>query len=122
MSKPPEKRAKLPTPRETRKAQKRGRAFERAAFVESRRGVFDERALEEAMLRHLERVAHAPTRAARALPTSNAQRWVPLGPSVVRRGQAEGRPRVTGRVRDLAVSTDGKRAYAATAKDRKSVV
>ena len=35
-------------------------------------------------------------------PTTRS-RWVPIGPSVVRRGQASGRPRVTGRIRDLAV-------------------
>ncbi len=42
-------------------------------------------------------------------------RWVPIGPSTTRLGQASGRPRVTGRVRDLAVSPDGLRAYAASA-------
>jgi len=51
-----------------------------------------------------------------AFPGSNTSRWVPIGPSVVRQGQADGRPRVSGRVRDLAVSDDGRRAYAGTAK------
>ncbi|MBA2952938.1 hypothetical protein GON03_23200 [Nocardioides sp. MAH-18] len=46
--------------------------------------------------------------------TNDNQRWVPIGPSVVRRGQASGRPRVIGRIRDLAVSSDGLRAYAAS--------
>jgi hypothetical protein len=41
--------------------------------------------------------------------------WVPIGPTVVLAGQAGGRPRVAGRVRDLRVSDDGQRAYAATA-------
>jgi len=51
-----------------------------------------------------------------AFPANNLNRWNPIGPSVVRQGQARGRPRVSGRVRDLAVSSNGQRAYAATAK------
>jgi hypothetical protein len=103
--------------RAAQKAQKRGRALDRANYVASRRGVFDPQKLDEALTRYLADAAPSRTaRGPRALPTSNVQRWVPLGPSVVRRGQAEGSPRVTGRVRDLAVSPDGTRAYAATAK------
>lgn len=41
--------------------------------------------------------------------------WLPIGPSITLRGQAGSEPRVTGRVRDLAVSDDGMRAYVATA-------
>ncbi|MHC5010108.1 MAG: hypothetical protein ACYTG6_04040 [Planctomycetota bacterium] len=41
--------------------------------------------------------------------------WLPIGPSTVVKGQAGGKPRVSGRVRDLAVSSDGMRVYAATA-------
>jgi len=41
--------------------------------------------------------------------------WVPIGPSATVQGQANSRPRVAGRVRDLAVSDDGLRVYAATA-------
>ncbi|HET6159920.1 MAG TPA: hypothetical protein VFE34_16360 [Dongiaceae bacterium] len=41
--------------------------------------------------------------------------WLPIGPSVTLQGQAGSAPRVAGRVRDLAVSDDGKRVYAATA-------
>ena len=67
---------------------------------------------------------HAPGRACRRRgagtlgePTVSAtDRWVPIGPSVVRRGQAVDRPRVSGRIRDLAVHRDGTRAYAATAR------
>ncbi len=51
---------------------------------------------------------------AKAFAVNDNQRWVPIGPSVVRRGQASGRPRVVGRIRDLAVSTDGMRVYAAS--------
>lgn len=53
---------------------------------------------------------------ARAFPAGATGRWVPVGPSVVRRGQAMDRPRVSGRIRDLQVSDDGTRAYAASAK------
>jgi hypothetical protein len=41
--------------------------------------------------------------------------WVPLGPTQATHGMAGGRPPVTGRVRGLAVSPDGARAYAAAA-------
>ena len=41
--------------------------------------------------------------------------WLPIGPSITLRGQAGSEPRVTGRVRDLAISDDGNRIYAATA-------
>ena len=40
---------------------------------------------------------------------------MPIGPSEVLTGQAGSRPRVAGRVRDLAVGANGQRAYAATA-------
>jgi hypothetical protein len=48
-------------------------------------------------------------------PAGDANLWVPIGPSIVVNGQAGGRPRVAGRVRDLAISPDGMRVYAATA-------
>jgi hypothetical protein len=57
-------------------------------------------------------IAHLQVRDA---PVGDPNLWVPIGPSTVLRGQAGGKPRVTGRVRDLAVSDDGMRAYAATA-------
>ncbi len=41
--------------------------------------------------------------------------WVPLGPATVVRGQADGRPRISGRVRALAVDDTGERVYAAAA-------
>ncbi len=50
-----------------------------------------------------------------APPTLDADMWVPIGPSTVLAGQGGSRPRVAGRVRDLAVSDDGQRAYAAAA-------
>jgi len=48
-------------------------------------------------------------------PSGTALLWLPAGPATVLGGQAESSPRVSGRVRDIAVSPDGKRAYAATA-------
>jgi hypothetical protein len=101
------------TARDGAKAQRRGRAMQRAAFLARRAGRFDERALDAAMAA---RLAEAADDIAAALPTSDTRRWTPIGPSVVRRGQAEGRPRVTGRIRDVQVSDDGRRAYAASAK------
>jgi hypothetical protein len=43
------------------------------------------------------------------------QRWLPIGPSAILRGQATGSPRVAGRVRDIRRSPDGARIYAASA-------
>ncbi|MGH7555181.1 MAG: hypothetical protein ACREMQ_19435, partial [Longimicrobiales bacterium] len=48
-------------------------------------------------------------------PGGDVNLWLPIGPTSVIRGQAGSRPRVAGRVRDLRVSSDGWRAYAATA-------
>ena len=48
-------------------------------------------------------------------PAGTALLWLPAGPATVLGGQAESRPRVSGRVRDIVVSPDGTRAYAATA-------
>jgi hypothetical protein len=60
--------------------------------------------------------AEAPELRPRAAPPADgANMWLPIGPAVVLNGQAGGRPRVSGRVRDLAVTDDGRRTYAATA-------
>ncbi|MEP2642406.1 hypothetical protein [Roseobacter sp.] len=50
--------------------------------------------------------------AARAAPPGP---WLPLGPSAVLRGQADGDPMVAGRVRELFVNREGTRAYAGSA-------
>jgi hypothetical protein len=50
-----------------------------------------------------------------AAPTGARNLWVPLGPATILDGQATGRPRVTGRVRALAVHPGGERLYAAAA-------
>jgi hypothetical protein len=44
--------------------------------------------------------------------TSN---WVPIGPSVIRRGQPTGRPPVSGRASGIAIAPGGMRVYVATA-------
>jgi len=51
----------------------------------------------------------------RELAVPGQYNWVPIGPSAVRKGQAEGAPRISGRVKGIAVSPDGMRIYAATA-------
>lgn len=43
-----------------------------------------------------------------------ANNWVPIGPSVVRRGQGDGEPSTSGRILGIAVAADGRRVYAAT--------
>ncbi len=102
------------------KAAKRGNARRRQAWRETMRGQPDRAALADALER-LESAEAASRRGGRrgpgplAAPSNTAAgRWVPIGPSVVRFGQATSRPRVTGRINDLAVSTNGLRAYAAS--------
>ena len=121
--------------REATRAAKRGVAADRAAREAQLLGGVDRVALEEAMrsvlaareeaapdLPHADAPGGAPhadaADAARAFPAvlNPAGRWVPIGPSVVRRGQAVDRPRVAGRIRDIAVDATGLRAYAATAQ------
>ncbi len=51
----------------------------------------------------------------RAPATTDNDLWQPLGPATLLGGQAEGDPRVCGRVNALAVHPDGQRAYAAAA-------
>ena len=47
-------------------------------------------------------------------PDSDTDVWVPIGPSETIRGQGGSQPRVAGRIRDLAVSDEGSRIYAAS--------
>ena len=107
---------------------RRGRAAERQAFVAGRAGEFDRAALAAAMADRLaeeRRVAEeaagradpaAAAGIAEVFATGDARRWVPIGPSVIRSITRASFKRSTGRVRDLQVSDDGSRAYAATAK------
>ena len=105
--------------RETTKAARRGHAAERWQHLALRQGDYDATELSDAIAAKLAKPAPKSRRrkgVPKGFPTDDTSRWVPIGPSVVRRGQGTGRPRVVGRVRDLAVSPDGKRAYAASAR------
>ena len=123
--------------RQARKNAKKKNAAARDAFLEEATGFVDRDALRASLEMLMEReglnfdeatdqpgAGGAPQPRALAMgapapmafPANNNNRWNPIGPSVVRQGQADGRPRVSGRVRDLAVSSNGQRAYAATAK------
>jgi hypothetical protein len=44
-----------------------------------------------------------------------ANNWIPIGPSVVRRGQPTGRPAVSGRANGIAITTGETRVYVSTA-------
>jgi hypothetical protein len=66
------------------------------------------RAAEAAALAKKRRTAEDP-------PVGDDSLWVPVGPAAVLRGQPETEPRVSGRVRALAVHPDGQRVYAGTA-------
>jgi len=96
---------------------KRGRALERQRFLAARRGPIDADALREAIaVRRRQQAEQAPRAGERAAPdTTQQHQWLPIGPTVVLAGQAGGRPRVAGRVSDVQVSSNGLRAYAATA-------
>ncbi len=95
------------------------RALERAAYEARAQGIVMERmAAGAAALRRAAAAAPAAEAGAgmiEAAPTDAPNLWVPVGPTHVIRGQAGSNPRVAGRVRDLAVSENGQRAYAASA-------
>jgi hypothetical protein len=44
-----------------------------------------------------------------------ANNWIPIGPSVVQKGQATGNPPISGRVTRIAIAPGGNRVYVATA-------
>lgn len=88
----------------------------RVAYNARRRsGLAD--ALARALLRESAAAADSRPRGARprAPASTDTLLWQPLGPSVLLGGQAEGKPRVTGRVNALAIHPAGLRAYAASA-------
>ncbi len=102
----------------------RGRAADRRSYNSSLNTGFDSEALAEARARR--HSAEANTRTLRDAspiamaappigPGADRDLWLPVGPSVTLRGQADSDPRVAGRVRDITVSADGQRAYAASA-------
>jgi hypothetical protein len=94
---------------------KKGRALERQAFLAERRGVVAPNQLMEALRGRRRQLAELMTATPLLAPGGDADLWVPIGPTTVLEGAGGGRPRVTGRVRDVQVSEDGQRAYAATA-------
>ncbi|MBC7841318.1 MAG: hypothetical protein H7099_03365, partial [Gemmatimonadaceae bacterium] len=118
--------AQLKKKRAAMKAERRSRATQRLLHVAEFMGTTDIGALTAAMHEAIARTSDARLAAApeasrragrvMAQATSNVNRWVPIGPSVVRLGQADNHPRVTGRVRDIAIDSTGLRAYAATGK------
>lgn len=61
------------------------------------------------------RVARAVVDSALRVPGGDADLWVPIGPAAALNTGITSNPRVTGRTRDIAVSGDGMRVYAATA-------
>src|SRR5919204_3619871 len=93
----------------------------RSAFLQPRRTDFDlsgalaasRAAPEPPPTRGRRRAAAAPAPAARA--SGRSLLWLPMGPSTVVYGQATGKPRISGRVRMLAVHEAGERMYAAAA-------
>ena len=103
-------------PRDTRGKERDDDPAARGAFMGRRRIEFDpEGAL------HASRTPQQPTHhpggvPGPAAPASGRQHlWQPLGPVTLLGGQAEGKPRVSGRVNALCVHDGGLRAYAASA-------
>lgn len=93
------------------------RVHQRLAWLAERRAT-DPVVLEEAVAARLaaENAARRKRRrTARDAPVGDDSLWVPIGPAAVLRGQADTTPRVSGRVRALAVHPDGRRVYAGTA-------
>lgn len=78
------------------------------SYVETLRAWRDLRALSGLPRRRSSDDPTAPV----APPATN---WIPIGPSVIRRGQATGAPPVSGRAVDVAIAPGGSRVYAATA-------
>ena len=110
--------------------QRRGRATQRRAYNQGNAAGADPDALQAARgaraaadaaaappaAPRLPPAARARARAAmRAAPAGGANLWLPMGPVGTLRGTGDSDPRVAGRVRDLAVSADGQRVYAASA-------
>jgi hypothetical protein len=120
------------TLRSAHKEARRGKANLRQQFFEETHTSTDGVALHRAMQRVLAEPSRTPTATPPKSPKSRRRpsashapldepsdrphRWVPIGPTVSVRGQAMSRPRTSGRIRDLQVSEDGMRAYAASAK------
>ncbi|RZS86834.1 hypothetical protein EV189_2250 [Motilibacter rhizosphaerae] len=97
---------------------RRGRAAERLAWNAGRgipRAVPGALPVQRSASAHPTAAHPAAAPSTAAPPTAGADLWQPLGPTGTLRGQTDGAPRVAGRVKDLAVSPDGTRVYAASA-------
>ncbi len=103
-------------PRDTRGKERDDNPAERGAFTGRQRRDFDP----EGSLR-VSRAAQQPTHHAGAMPGPAAPAsgrhhlWQQLGPVSLLGGQADGNPRVSGRVNAISVHSAGQRAYAASA-------
>lgn len=104
-----------PEARAARRAGRTGKAFGRAQFVAARAGEYDRALLDSSLSVLMSAVPALAAIAVSGFPVGNVLRWVPIGPSTVRNGIGDLYRRSTGRVKDLAVSDDGRRAYAASA-------
>ncbi|HZN18185.1 MAG TPA: hypothetical protein VFB84_08385 [Micromonosporaceae bacterium] len=107
--------SETPEARAARRAGRTGQAFGRAQFVAARAGEYDRTLLDSALSAFMSAVPALAAILASGFPVNNTLRWVPVGPSAVRNRTGEHYRRSTGRVKDLAVSPDGRRAYAASA-------
>ena len=90
----------------------------RARYVERRRTDFDHDAARRAGRRLPEPPATSPDGAPGgpfAPQTGREHLWQPLGPATVIKGQATGQPRITGRIKTIAVDPTGMRVYAGAA-------
>lgn len=92
---------------------RRDRALRRAAWRSRLLDAVPPELIEKAVETRAAREAARPR--VRMAPGPDVDLWLPVGPTSTVRGQAGSRPRIAGRVRDLRVSPDGARAYAATA-------
>jgi len=92
---------------------RRDNALRRAEWRARLLGAVPAELIEKAAALRATRAAAVPR--LRMAPGPDLNLWLPVGPTSTVRGQAGSRPRIAGRVRDLRVSDDGTRAYAATA-------
>ncbi len=102
-------------PRDSRSKERDDDPAARGAFIARRRMEFDPEGALRAS-RTPQQPVHHPGAPGPAAPASGNQHlWQPLGPASLLGGQAEGKPRVSGRVNAICVHDAGLRMYAASA-------